>query len=79
MPLPTNLHLLIMDELRANIDQYWERMTTFQMMSLSVVDYIVPFDEAAQLLRAVSINTYLCIRNSLNLEIVYIYNFYSID
>lgn len=48
-----------MDELRANIDQYWERMTTFQMMSLSVVDYIVPFDEAAQLLRAVCINTYL--------------------
>lgn len=52
LPLPTNLHLLIMDELRANIDQYWERMTTFQMMSLSVVDYIVPFDETAQLLRA---------------------------
>lgn len=61
MPLPTNLHLLIMDELRANIDQYWERMTNFQMMSLSVVDYIVPFDEAAQLLRAVSIDNYLCI------------------
>ncbi|KAL4122331.1 hypothetical protein QTP88_014681 [Uroleucon formosanum] len=61
LPLPTNLHLLIMDELRANIDQYWERMTTFQMMSLSVVDYIVPFDEAAQLLTAVIINTYLCI------------------
>ncbi|XP_022176814.1 large proline-rich protein bag6-A isoform X1 [Myzus persicae] len=52
LPLPSNLHILIMDELRANIDQYWERMTTFQMMSLSVVDYIVPFDEAAQLLRA---------------------------
>jgi len=50
-----------MDELRANIDQYWERMTNFQMMSLSVVDYIVPFDEAAQLLRAVSIDNYLCI------------------
>jgi hypothetical protein len=52
LPLPTNVHLLIMEELRANIDQYWERMTTFQMMSLSVVDYIVPFDEAAQRLRA---------------------------
>jgi len=52
-----------MDELRANIDQYWERMTTFQMMSLSVVDYIVPFDETAQLLRAVSIDSYCVFEN----------------
>lgn len=49
-----------MEEVRANVDQYWDRMTTFQMMSLSVVDYIVPFDEASQHLRAVSIDNYLC-------------------
>uniref|UniRef100_A0A2S2PR33 Large proline-rich protein BAG6 n=1 Tax=Schizaphis graminum TaxID=13262 RepID=A0A2S2PR33_SCHGA len=40
-----------MEEVRANIDRYWERMTTFEMMSLSVVDYVVPFDETAQILR----------------------------
>ncbi|CAH1726122.1 large proline-rich protein bag6-B isoform X2 [Aphis gossypii] len=51
LPLPPNLHHLIMDEIRANIDRYWERMTTFDMMSLSVVDYVVPFDENAPILR----------------------------
>jgi len=68
-----------MDELRANIDQYWERMTTFQIMSLSLVDYIVPFDEASQNLRAVSIDTYLCFWQFLKLKIVQIYNFYSVE
>jgi len=48
-----------MDEVRANIDRYWERMTTFEMMSLSVVDYVVPFDETAQILREVSTDIYL--------------------
>lgn len=50
-----------MDEIRANIDRYWERMTTFDMMSLSVVDYVVPFDENAPILREVSIDFYLYI------------------
>jgi len=50
-----------MDEVRANIDRYWERMTTFDMMSLSVVDYVVQFDENAQILREVSIDFYLYI------------------
>lgn len=61
MPLPSNLHRLIMDEVRANIDRYWEKMTTFDMISLSVVDYIVSFDENAQILREVSIDFYLYI------------------
>lgn len=61
LPLPSNLHRLIMDEVRANIDRYWERMTTFEMMSLSVVDYVVPFNENAQILREVSIDFYLYI------------------
>jgi len=53
-----------MEGLRANIDYYWERMTSFQMMSLSVVEYIVPFDEAAlRALRAVSIETYCVFEN----------------
>lgn len=33
-----------MDQVRQNIDQYWDNMTTFQIMSLSVVDFIVPFN-----------------------------------
>lgn len=44
MPLPTNLHRFIMELVRQNIDQYWDNMTTFQMMSLSVIDFIVPFN-----------------------------------
>jgi len=62
-----------MDEIRGNIDRYWEIMTNDQMMSLSVVDYIVPFDETAEILRAVSIDTkFVCllifrIENSVNL------------
>lgn len=64
MPLPTNLNILVMEGLRANIDYYWERMTSFQMMSLSVVEYIVPFDEAAlRALRTVSIETYCVFKN----------------
>jgi len=51
-----------MEELRANIDQYWDRMTNFEM-SLSVVNYIVPFEDAAQLERAVSIDTYCVLEN----------------
>lgn len=60
MPLPTNLHRLIMEEVRANVDKYWDHMTSFQMMRLSVLDFIVPFDssdlEVGQTSRVVSIS-----------------------
>jgi len=40
LPLPTNLHRLVLDEVRLNLDHYWDNM----MMSGSIVDYIVPFN-----------------------------------
>jgi len=49
-----------MNEYFENVDQYWERIRTFQMMGLSLVDYIIPFIESAQPLREVCIDTYLC-------------------
>jgi len=42
MPLPANLHRFLVHEVRANIDQYWDIMASFPMMSLSIIDYIVP-------------------------------------
>ncbi|XP_025206155.1 large proline-rich protein bag6-B isoform X2 [Melanaphis sacchari] len=50
-PLPMDLHRIIMGEIHANIDRYWDRMNTIEIVNLSVDDYIVPFDETAQILR----------------------------
>lgn len=33
-----------MNQVGMNVDHYWDNMTTFQMMSLPVVDYIVPYN-----------------------------------
>lgn len=44
LPLPLNLHRIIMDEVRTNIDRYWIHMSSNQMLSLSAVDHIVPYN-----------------------------------
>lgn len=58
--MPSSLHRLIIEEVHANIDQYWDHIASIQMMSLSVLDYIVPFNssefEVGQTSRVVSIN-----------------------
>lgn len=61
MPLPPNLHQVIMDEIRLNVDQYWNNMASSFRMGFPVVDFIVPFDsnefEVGQTSRVVSIDT----------------------
>lgn len=41
MPIPAHLHRFLANEVRMNIDQYWNIMASI-MMGLSVIDYIVP-------------------------------------
>lgn len=61
LPLPPNLHEMIINEVRLNIDLYWDNMASSFQMGFPVVDFVVPFDsnefEAAQTSRVVSINT----------------------
>lgn len=44
MPIPVNLHRVIMEEVRANVDKYWDHIATYQMIGYSVLNYIVPFN-----------------------------------
>ncbi|VVC43920.1 Hypothetical protein CINCED_3A020784 [Cinara cedri] len=44
LPLPTHLHQIIMDEVRLNVDLYWDTMANNLQIGFPVVDFIVPFD-----------------------------------
>ncbi|XP_050542596.1 large proline-rich protein bag6-A isoform X2 [Daktulosphaira vitifoliae] len=42
LPLPTNLQNLIMNNVRINIDRYWDAINDYQISIASVCNYIVP-------------------------------------
>lgn len=54
-----------MDEIRVNVDLYWDTMANNFQMGLPVVDFVVPLNsnelvETPQTSRVVCINIYFC-------------------